>query len=194
MTERKLIRDIDKIDDDIIRAKRIIEDKLLHDADIITALHNEEIGYDPDRVIEYLNSNIYPYVRIPGTQDKVKNYICYQIDDIEEVRFNEVMKLQYIEFVVMAHSDDVDTPWGMKRHDLLGYLIKDIFNWSNMMGMQLKCIYDRESVMDTNYSCRTLKFATTKPSSLFKASMNNKYEYKAIRDDHVRSTEELING
>lgn len=192
--ERKLIRDIGKIDDDIIRAKRIIEDRLLHDADIITALHNEDIGYDPDRLTEYLNTNIYPYVRIPGTQDKAKNYICYQIDDIEETRFNEVMKLQYIEFVVMVHGDDIDTPWGMKRHDLLGYLIRDVFNWSNMMGMQLKCIYNRESVMDVNYSCRTLKFATTKPNSLFRASANNKHEYKPILDDHVRSTEDLLDG
>jgi len=192
--ERKLIRDIDRIDDDIIRAKRIIEDRLLSDPDIITALHNEEIGYDDDRKTEYLNVNIFPFIRIPDTIDAVKNYICYKVDDVEEARFNEMMKVQYVQFVVMCHSDDVDTPWGMKRHDLLGYLIRDIFQWSNMFGMQLKCIYDQESVTDMNYQCRTLKFVATKPNAPYKKSMNNRHEYSRIVEQHVDSTEDLVYG
>lgn len=55
-------------------------------------------------------------------------------------------------------------------------LIRDIFNWSNMFGMQAKLIYDRESVTDTNYSCRTLKFELTKTNSLNNAVTRNKYE------------------
>lgn len=65
--ERKLTRAIDKIDDDIIRIKRGIEDRLLQDADIITAIHNDDIGYDDDRRTEYLGVNILPFVRIPHT-------------------------------------------------------------------------------------------------------------------------------
>lgn len=56
-------------------------------------------------------------------------------------------------------------------------LIRDIFNWSNMFGMQAKLIYDRESVTDTNYSCRTLKFELTRTNSLNKAVTRNKYEF-----------------
>lgn len=56
-------------------------------------------------------------------------------------------------------------------------LIRDIFGWSNMFGMQAKLIYDRESVTDTNYSCRTLKFELTRTNSLNKAVTRNKYEF-----------------
>lgn len=192
MMERKLTRDLNQIEDDVIRAKRIINERLMNDPDIITALHNETIGYDDDRRSEYLDTNIFSYIRLPGTQDKVKNFICFKVDDIEDLRFNEVMKLQYVEFVVMSHADDIDTPWGMKRHDLLGCIIRQIFNWSNLLGLQMKCIYNQESVMDTSYSCRTLKFEITKPNQLYKGTANNKYEHSRIIQDHVKSTEDLL--
>lgn len=190
--ERQLVRNVDKINDDVIRAKRVIENRLLNDEDIITALHNEQIGYDRDRRSDYLNTNIFSYIRIPNTIDKVQSYICFQIDDIEETRFNEVMKIQYIQFVVMVHGDDIDTPWGMKRHDLLGYLIRDIFNWSNLFGMQLKLIYNRESIMDTNFSARTLKFEVTKPNALNKGIPANRFEQSKIYNDMISHTEDLL--
>lgn len=185
--ERKLIRDIGNIDDDVIKAKRLIEDKLLNDEDIITALHNTDIGYDPDVREQYLGENIFSFINIPSAQDKVRNFICFAVDDIEDLKYNENLKLQYVQFMVMVHVDDIDTPWGMKRHDLLGYLIRDLFNWSNMLGMQLKLVYNKESVTDTNYQCRTLRFETTKPNSPQRGLRTNKYEYKPIYQDKVRS-------
>ena len=98
------------------------------------------------------------------------------MDDIEDMKYNEVMKMQYIQFVVFCHADDVKTPYGIERHDLLGYLIRDVFGYSNMFGMQAKLIYNKESVTDTNYSCRTLKFELTKTNSLNNAVTRNKYE------------------
>ena len=185
--ERKLMRDIGNIDDDVIKAKRLIEDKLLNDEDIITALHNTDIGYDPDVREQYLDENIFSFINIPSAQDKVKNFICFAVDDIEDLKYNENLKIQYVQFMVMVHVDDIDTPWGMKRHDLLGYLIRDLFNWSNMLGMQLKLIYNKESVTDTNYQCRTLRFETTKPNSPQHGLRTNKYEYKPIYQNKVRS-------
>ena len=80
------------------------------------------------------------------------------------MKYNEVMKMQYIQFVVFCHGDDVDTGIGISHHDLLGYLIKDIFNWSNLLGLKLKLVYNRESIADNDYFCRTLKFEAVKPN------------------------------
>ena len=93
---------------------------------------------------------------------------------MEDHQYNSVMKIQYIQFVVFCHTDDIKTPYGIERHDLLGYLIRDIFNWSNMFGMQAKLVYDREGVTDTAYSTRTLKFELTRTNSLNKAITRNK--------------------
>ena len=159
-------RDLQKIDDDILFAKRVIKEKLCKDADIIKYLHNDElerVGADPD---DYYGVNILPFIRIPGTLDKVKNFICFSVDDIEASQYNDVMKTQYIQFQIFCHADDIDTGLGISRHDLLGYFVRDIFNHTNIIGLQFKLVYNRESVTDTNFSCRLLKFEATKPNSL----------------------------
>jgi hypothetical protein len=167
-------RDIQVVKDDIIEMKRLIKQTLIADTDILEALHNPKIDIDsPD---EFLDNNIYGFIRIPKTQDTVRNFICFTVDDIEENRFNELMKTQYIQFNVICHLDDMKTEYGIDRHDLLGYLIRDAFNWTNKFGLQFKLIYNKESTIDSDYYCRTLKFEATKPNSPHKARMDNPYD------------------
>lgn len=167
-------RDIQKVNDDIIEMKRLIKQQLISDADILEALNNPDIDIDsPD---EFLDTNIFGFIRIPTTQDTVRNFICFTVDDIEEHRFNEVMKIQNIQFTTICHLSDMKTEYGMDRHDLLGYLIRDAINWSNMFGLQYKLIYNKESTIDSDYYCRTLKFEAIKPNSLNKARMDNPYD------------------
>lgn len=169
-----MIRDVQKVQDDIIEMKRLIKQKLIGDPDILEALHDPDIDMDsPD---EFLDSHIYGFIRVPQTQDKVRNFICFTVDDIEDNRFNEVMKVQYIQFNCICHLEDMKTDYGIDRHDLLGYLVRDIFNWTNDFGIQFKLIYNKESTIDSDYYCRTLKFEATKVNSLNKARMDSPYD------------------
>jgi hypothetical protein len=164
-------RDIQNINDDIGSMKRQIKQKLIDDTDILETLNNPKIDLDsPD---EFLDTHIFGFIRIPNTQDTVRNFICVTIDDIEDHRFNEVMKIQNITFTVICHLNNMKTKYGIDRHDLLGYLIRDIFNWTNMFGLQFHLIYNKESTIDGDYYCRTLKFEATKPNSLNNARMDN---------------------
>lgn len=164
-------RDIQNINDDISKMKRQIKQMLIADTDILEVLHNPDIDIDsPD---EFLDNNIFGFIRIPNTQDTVRNFICVTVDDIEEHRFNEVMKLQDITFSVICHLSDMKTEYGVDRHDLLGYLIRDSINWTNLFGLQFKLIYNKESTIDGDYYCRTLKFEAIKPNSLNNARMAN---------------------
>ena len=167
-------RDIQKVNDDIIEMKRLIKQKLIDEVDILEALNNPDIDIDsPD---EFLDNNIFGFIRIPTTQDTVRNFICFTVNDIEENRFNEVMKTQYIQFNAICHLDDMKTEYGIDRHDLLGYLIRDVFNWTNIFGLQFKLITNKESTIDSDYYCRTLQFEATKPNSLNKARTDNPYD------------------
>ena len=115
-----MIRDIQNVQDDIIEMKRLIKQKLIADTDVLEALHNPNIDIDsPD---EFLDKNIYGFIRVPTTQDTVRNFICFTVDDIEEHRFNEVMKIQYMQFVCICHLEDMETDYGIDRHDLLGLI------------------------------------------------------------------------
>jgi hypothetical protein len=167
-------RDIQKVNDDIIEMKRLIKQKLISDPDILEALNNPEIDLDsPD---EFLDNNIYGFIRVPKTQDTVRNFICFTVDDIEADRFNEVMKTQYIQFNCICHLEDMKTEFGIDRHDLLGYLVRDTFNWSDDFGSQFKLVYNKESTIDSDYYCRTLKFESTQVNSLNKARAYNPYD------------------
>jgi hypothetical protein len=119
--------------------------------------------------------------QILTTQDTVRNFICVTIDDNEDHRFNEVMKIQNLTFTVICHLSDMKTKYGIDRHDLIGYIIRDIFNYSNILGMQLKLVYNRESVTDTDFYVRTIKFEAVQPNSLQKGVMNNRYEFDTYR-------------
>lgn len=167
-------RDIQIVKDDVIEMKRLIKQKLIADPDILEALNNPNIDIDsPD---EFLDQNIFGFIRIPKTQDEIRNFICFTVDDIEADRMNEAMKTQYIKFNVICHLSDMKTKYGIDRHDLIGYLIRENFNWTNIFGLQFKLITNKESTVDSDYYCRTLQFEATKPNSLNKARMDNPYD------------------
>lgn len=167
-------RDIQHVDDDIASMKRLIKQILISDSDLLEALNNKDLDIDsPD---EFLDENIFGFIRIPKTQDTARNFVCFTVDDIEENRFNCVMKKQYIQIYVICHLDNMKTEYGIDRHDLLGLIIRDRFNWSNAFGLQFKLINNKESTMDSDYYCRTLVFEATKTNSLNKAKMDNPYD------------------
>lgn len=167
-------RDIQKVDDDIITMKRRIKQKLIDDTDILEALHNPDIELDsPD---EFLDNNIFGFIRVPGTQDTVRNFVCFTVDDIEGHQTNTHMKIQQVQFVTICHLEDMKTEYGMDRHDLLAYLVRDNFNWTNEFGLQFKLVYNKESTIDSDYYCRTLKFERETTNNLKKARRDNPYD------------------
>ena len=166
-------RDIQKCDDDIIEMKRLIKQKLIADTDILEALNNPDIPLDsPD---EFLDVNIFGFIRIPQTQDTVRNFICFTVDDIEP-SYNSHFKIQQVQFSCICHLEDMKTKYGIDRHDLLGFLIRSVFNWSNDFGLQFKLVYNKESTVDSDYYCRTLKFERECTNSLNKATRSNQYD------------------
>ena len=90
----------------------------------------------------------------------------------------------YYIFNVYVHQDNIDTPYGMSRHDLLGYLIRDIFNYSNFMGNQLELKSDTPGIMDEYSSSRSLIFKTNTTNSLNRAVRTNKYEFSDMVEDN----------
>ena len=93
---------------------------------------------------------------------------------------NDHFKNQLYIFQVSAHANDIRTPYGMARHDLLAYLIRDIFNYSNMFGLQLVLTSNVPGLMDTFWSSRTLTFKAVTPNSLNRAVKTNKYEFELV--------------
>jgi hypothetical protein len=174
-----MIRDIQNIDDDIVNKKRIIGEMLYSDPDIIEVIDNKDL--DPSCPDEYLFQNIFPFIRIPGTQDESKNFITFMLDDVDSIQSNKNMKSQFLKVVIFVHKNLVKTKYGAERHDLLAYLVKDVFHLSNNLGLQLKLVSNREGFTDADYCTRTLQFEMITPNSI-RPFNTNQYERKSIVD------------
>lgn len=170
-----MIRDINQVDDYIIKAKRLIKQKLYSDADIIEILDNPELN--PEEPDSYIGENIFGHILLPKTLYHKQNYICFDIKRDELSKFNDHMSHINFIFNVYVHHDSITTKYGIDRHDLLAYLVRDIFNYSNFMGNQLVLLSDTPGLMDDAYTSRSLVFKVVTPNELQRAVKTNKYEF-----------------
>ena len=108
------------------------------------------------------DSLIRPFLIIPDTQTKVRNYLCYQVSFQDTVRYQPGLKETLVTFTIFVHGNDrMDKLTGIPRHDLIASIIRERFAWSNVFGMQTHIISNRESTTDNNYVVRTLVFQLT---------------------------------
>ena len=62
-----------------------------------------------------------------------------------------------VTFLVMVNIDDpIDQLTGITRHDLIGSIIRERFNWSNIFGSHCNIVSDKESFTDSDYIIRTI--------------------------------------
>ena len=157
------------VDSDDIRFKEIIKKTLINNDLILYLLNNkelEDIDADPS---DYLGVNILPYYLIHPTQHNVQNYICYETEVRELERYNSKMKIQHIIFYVLCEEkNNIERRTGIARHDLIAALLIDMFNWSNLFGGKIHCVSNIPSVVDNDYSCRTLIFEQLTDNNLAK--------------------------
>ena len=172
---RRLRNEPDEAD---VRYKQIIKKKLLEDEKIIYLIHNKELeDVEPD---EYLGINILPYYLIAPIQTNVKNFICFETSFDEVSRGNSVMKIQQIIFYILCHHSDINVAeLSSARHDLIAAELINIFQGCNDFGTQLKLMSNKPSVVDNDYSARTLIFEqiTTNSITNEKRTMNLRSGY-----------------
>lgn len=152
--------------DSISYAKQIILEDIYKDADIFEVLHNEELEQKNAVPEDYHNVNIFSYLKIPDAQSKVKNFLCFEVNDTEILYSNKIMITKQIIFRTVSHKDDVETLYGIDRQDLLAALIKERFQWSNVLGTQLVKTYDSAKVAENGYYYRNIHFTQTAPNNL----------------------------
>lgn len=146
--------------------KQIILEDIYKDKDIIEILNNQDLVNKNAPPEDYHNVNIYSYLKIPDAQSTVKNFICFEVNDIEISYSNKIMITKQIIFRTISHKDDVETTLGIDRQDLLGALIKERFQWSNILGTRLVKTYDAGKVAENGYYYRNMYFQQIAPNDI----------------------------
>ena len=158
---------IDCPSDDITRCKYKIMDVIVKNQDLLRTLHNENY-IDNDK--EQINGDtfrdvcIFNYLRLPDLKDKVKNYICFEVHDNTWGDYTE----KTVVFRCVSYIDDTKTDWGIPRQDLLALIIKDEFDWSNIMGMRLIKQNDQGKITDDGYCYREIVYRSHDPLNTYK--------------------------
>lgn len=159
MDINKLLKFKEKPDNDDIRFKEIIKQKLLNNEEIIYVLNNKELQEAEAEPSEYFNVNILPYYIIAPTQSNIQNYICYEVQFSDVDNYDRVVKYGQIIFYVLCNQkENIEKTTGIARHDLLSALIIEEFAWSNCFGQHVKLVSDKPSVVDNHFATRTLIF------------------------------------
>ena len=157
------------VDNDNIRIKEIIKQKLINNDDIIHVLDNKELQEKEAENDEYLWVNIIPSYIIHPTQTDSQNFICYAVGYRDVNRYNDVVKELHITFYILCEQKNLkDRDTGIARHDLLAALIQNEFNYTNFFGRKLKLTQDEESVTDNDYVTRVLTFTQTTDNNITK--------------------------
>ena len=111
--------------DDIDSYKYIIMDVLTKNQDILKTLHNTDLEAEDKKINGLLNGDLYKdvsifsFLKIPNTQSVVKNFICFEVNDVEQIRYNEALITKNITFRTISNEADFKTDWGIARQDLL---------------------------------------------------------------------------
>jgi len=166
-------------DDDNIRIKEKIKNRLLRSPELLYALHNKELegelfdsngNLTPDGEWDRYfgkSSNIRPFLFFPEVQTEVSNYIGYKVDCDSEPKYNDSEKYCEITFVIFVNGDDsIDASTGISRHDLIASILREIFQKSNIFGLECTLTENKEGTTDTRFLTRTLVFQTTLPNNL----------------------------
>lgn len=156
---RELLKFKETPDNDNVRFKEIIKEKLLSNEKIIYVLNNKELLEAEAEADEYYGVNIMPYYVIPSTQHNVQNFVCFETNFSEVDRYNKIIKLGQIIFYILCEDKGIiEEHTGIARQDLLAALITEQFNWSNFFGSQIHLVSDKPYVVDNHYPSRTLIF------------------------------------
>ena len=183
------------IDSDNIRIKNIIKNKLQSNPYIQYVLNhtkNEDVFEEEDDDDNNI-SNILAYYAVFDTQTEVDNFICFETSYDELQRYDKTKKLQQIIFYVLCHSRSVnDLELGMARHDVLGELIKDQFDYTDIFGMKIHCVSDKPGLVDSRYVSRTLIFESITDNNVAKTvngipRLINKQRGHLITDEGIRN-------
>ena len=188
---------------DIDRYKYFIMKALTDNQNILWTLHNEELEtYDETDIITnedgikeypklngdaYRDVSIYNFLKIPDIQSKVKNMVCFEVNDVEPPRYREDLIVKNIIFRTVSHEMDYKTDWGIARQDLLALIIQNDFDWSNIFGMHLKKIYDKGKVAENGYYYREFIYETTVPNNIVNQFKNGGQGLKNWNDRNNRN-------
>lgn len=146
--------------------KRDVIKRIYECPDIIEMLDNENV--DPDCPDTAENVCIFPYIKIPGTQEQVGTFIGVKAD-CSSISDNELYKNVLLTVVVICSVEKIFVK-GQKgiRTDIIAGDISELLNWNDTFGFGMKLVSETEGVYENpSYYAKTLKFKAIRSNDIY---------------------------
>lgn len=138
---------------DATKYKSKIMGNIITNSDVFKLINNTEIT-SPHQMKD---KNVFSRMRLPNTTMTVNNYICFDFN-AKMSQVNDVYENVTINIAIVCNEKTINCDGGGNRHDELAGVIADIFNWSNILGLQIKLLSDTETIWEKVYHVRLLQF------------------------------------
>ena len=128
---------------------------------IIDAIDSTQTDVDNSQPMTLLYNNIFPYMQIPSTQNKVDTYIMLSVDIDRINRHNKSFATYGTTIWVLAHMERMKMPaeYNATRIDYLSQELKTLFDGVRKFGFSpLDLISNREVLLNETYHYRELRF------------------------------------
>lgn len=144
---------------EIIEYKRKIMTQMIDNADIVNMI---DYASSVDDAADLLYECIFPYNRVPETEQEEKVYVCIMVDVPNSYVKNDIARNITIRFRVYAHERLMKVKgYSGDRIDLLAAMIDELFNEKLDFGFgPLSISSSTEHVYDSRHSYRELVFKT----------------------------------
>ena len=183
----RYLEDIEK--DDIIARKKYIKKIFEDDPDLLDQLgkitprkHTDGETDEESQEVDGFNSRIkdpeiIPWLKINPTITNVQNSVLFDIYTERGSYDNPTFLRQYLICMVMIKEESMDGDNGIPRADIVAYIIKDLLNRTDALGMHLMLYSDEPKVVDGGFYARELRFVINQPNYISgQLSNGNKYD------------------
>lgn len=157
-------RDVNKMSE-VTKFKREIIKKIYETPDIIQMLECPDVDPETPDTAEW--TCIFPYIRIPGVQESVANYIGVKVDTASSLDNDAYKEATMIISIICALDTLYVEGYKGVRTDIIGGDITELLNRNTTMGFEIKLAEEIEGVFENfNYYYRNLKFTALKTNDM----------------------------
>jgi hypothetical protein len=128
---------------------------------IVEALDSQQLEVIKDEPDTLMYKNLFPYMRVPETQNKADTYILLSVDMDRVNRNNRTYAIYKTTIWTMAHIDrmQMEARFQATRIDYIAMELDKLFDGSRKFGFSpFELISNREVLLDVKYIYRELVF------------------------------------
>lgn len=158
-------RDPNKISE-LNKFKREIIRQLYSCPDVIEMLDCDKIDFEQPDTAEWVA--IFPYARLPETQEEVGTFICVTCSILEPLDDNNIFMSVGLNITIICAQDKMRVPKQKgTRCDILAGDIAELLNWNNTFGFTIRLMEDNENILNNFYCARSMFFEVTRRNNLY---------------------------